>query len=272
MITFLFTIKNRKIEPNFLQSFTSFMDDVEVVFACREGAKLDILPASGVRARINHFPASATEEDMIESEVKKMELGTFVLVRDGAGEFDINKAKNMIIAEKSGKDVVLLKRREEKNKVKAFFSGLIKKFVSLVFNFRFYEGEIGMQVFSPKALNLLKINGTANLTKLNRWIGLNVFTIEADVPKTIVECREKKLVTISATSFWIAFVFAFAGSIVLGTLVKVPWLGVLGLIVVNLFTFTSALYNLLRLYSVLTIGDLYAKKLGIIKTEEVKSE
>lgn len=272
MITFIFPLKKRKIQENFLENFNVFSDEVQVYFALEEGEKLNLLPVSNVTAFIAYFNKDTSEEDMIESLVGKITTQTLVIVRDGEVPVSFSALKECVVKQREGYDIVLMKKNKKENKFKNFFSNMLKAFASKMFGFKFFEGELTVEVFGMNALNILKTNGTGNLSKIDRWVGANIFYVSADVEKKTFKSKKQKGLKISTALNILAFILVLAGTITLGVMFSLPWLAVLGLIFANLVFATLSVYNLLRLYTNVKVGDLTASKVAIIDLVEVKND
>lgn len=272
MITFIFPLKKRKLQENFLENFNVFSDEVQVYFALEEGEKLNLLPVSNVTAFIAYFNKDTSEEDMIESLVGKITTQTLVIVRDGEVPVSFSALKECVVKQREGYDIVLMKKNKKENKFKNFFSNMLKAFASKMFGFKFFEGELTVEVFGMNALNILKTNGTGNLSKIDRWVGANIFYVSADVEKKTFKSKKQKGLKISTALNILAFILVLAGTITLGVIFSLPWLAVLGLIFANLVFATLSVYNLLRLYTNVKVGDLTASKVAIIDLVEVKND
>lgn len=272
MITFIFPLKKRKLQENFLENFNVFSDEVQVYFALEEGEKLNLLPVSNVTAFIAYFNKDTSEEDMIESLVGKITTQTLVIVRDGEKPVNFSSLKECVVKQREGYDIVLMKKNKKENKFKNFFSNILKAFASKMFGFKFFEGELTVEVFGMNALNILKTNGTGNLSKIDRWVGANIFYVSADVEKKTFKSKKQKGLKISTALNILAFILVLAGTITLGVMFSLPWLAVLGLIFANLVFATLSVYNLLRLYTNVKVGDLTASKVAIIDLVEVKND
>ncbi len=272
MITFIFPLKKRKLQENFLENFNVFSDEVQVYFALEEGEKLNLLPVSNVTAFIAYFNKDTSEEDMIESLVGKITTQTLVIVRDGEVPVSFSALKECVVKQREGYDIVLMKKNKKENKFKNFFSNMLKAFASKMFGFKFFQGELTVEVFGMNALNILKTNGTGNLSKIDRWVGANIFYVSADVEKKTFKSKKQKGLKISTALNILAFILVLAGTITLGVMFSLPWLAVLGLIFANLVFATLSVYNLLRLYTNVKVGDLTASKVAIIDLVEVKND
>ena len=272
MITFIFPIKKRKIGEDFLENFNIFSDEVQVYFALDKGNEIKLNEVKGVQANIAYFNEGTREEDMIESLISKINTQTLVFVRDGENPLSFDGIRKCVVKQREGYDIVLMKKEKKQNRFKDFFSNILKNLASKMFGFKFFDGELTVQVFGANAINILKMNGTGNLSKINRWVGANIGYVDGEVERKNFKDSKFKKSKISTVLYALAFMIVLAGSIMLGVFINLPWLAILGLILVNFVSATLFVYNLLSCHTRYKVGDLTASKVAIIDFMEVKND
>ncbi len=269
MITFIIPIKKRKLKENFLENFKIFSDERQIFFAVEKGCELNLQTTENERAKVFFFNEGTREEDMIESLISKVDGQTLVIIRDGEKDIDFNKIKESVIKQREGNDIVVIKNSKKSNFLKTFFSKLIKSLVYKLFGFKFFDGEITVETFSNKAINILKTNGTGNLSKIDRWVGANTAHVDGDVEKKCFKDKNLNKIKLECLLFGLGFILLFVGGILLGLLVNLSWLAVFALIIGNFIIFSLLLYNLLRCYVYIKVGDLTSSKMAIIDVREI---
>ena len=268
MITFLIPVKNREITKEFLNGFKRFSGNVTLMIGSCKPIKLKS-PAKNIVIENYLFDEKASEEDIIETLTPKVYASSLVIIRDGQKDVNFEIVEKMILKQQTGYDVVLAKNNKKKNIFARFFSSILKKFVKHVFGFSFYDGELGIQVFGSNAISIMKISGTPNLTKINRWIGINIGYLETSISPCEFESKQRKSINFFTALYSIIFAVLLSATITVGILVTIPWLAILGIIFALLIAFVFSTFYVLKAYTVNKVGDLFGKKVEILKTSEV---
>ena len=268
MITFLFCVKKRNIQPTFLENF-KLLEDVSVIFVGEQSnlSLKNLKPNKNIACNVFYFADGTSQEDMIQSVISKVYCHTLVLVRDDESEVDFNILNSMIKKQREGYDVVLA-RPAKRNPIKNFFVKLMQKLVNYVFNFKLFDGDLTYQIFGGNAVSILKANGTALLTKVDKWLGAKIGYVEYNHSVVQTDKNRKSLKLLSII-YSLVLGLTLGTSITLGVILPLPWLALLGLVFANMISFILFAYYILRLYISLKVGELAGKQVAIIDNVEV---
>lgn len=263
MLTFLFPVITKKINvEELVKSLSAFSHmPIEIIFACHKGSyivdavkDLKKISDSQIKVIVKQFRSDICEEDMIESCISKIHTGNLFLVRDKENNFDVLTLQKMLMKQKEGYDTVLCKSPKKENFILKFIKSAFFKMIRLMFNINFYNGEIGLELFSSRALSVLKVNGSAFLTKMNRWVGIDTGYVESNQTKLKFKPKKLDFVRNLAIIFTVLFEISLAIIITLGILLKLQWLVILISVFVVLIFFTLALYNIFKTYILIRLG------------------
>ena len=268
MVTFIIIVKQRSIQKEILSELKNLFANIQILLATEVSNQgLKELDKKDKNVKVFHFPDNTSEEDMIESLVNVVEGQSLCIIRDDGKNVDVGLAKRCVIKQREGYDIVMPKSNKKTNFLKRFFSKLTNSIVSKVFGFNLFEGNISIQVFSKNAINILKTNGTGSLTKVNKWLGANIGYIDENIEKFKPKTNKLKNLRIWTILYFIVFVCFLATTITLPILFSIPWLLILLLIFGTLIGVSLFTFNFLRFYIKKQVGELFAKKVGIIDTD-----
>lgn len=214
------------------------------------------------------FSVGTSEEAMIEYSVKNMPADSLLLVRNNTKNFSENTVDAILTEAMQGYDVVMLKKRGEKKGVKKFFSDIGNSLCKTFFNFKHYEGDIGIQYFSSQAQTLLRNTNVNLMSKLNRWLALNVRYVEMDIKKTKFPKNSYKKPLIKSGIYAFVFVLTLVLAIVFG--VKITWTFITTLVVllVAVTSVAMSLFHALDIYNVSRVGAIHFKRDDAIETRQ----
>lgn len=275
MTTILFCVKTKKISINNIkkQLKSIIHKDIVLHFLTEKNNEIvdeinQLKPDKTLPVQLSIYPVGTSEESMIENGVKNLPNTKFVLVRDNAN-FSADLIEKLITESLLGFDIVMAKKLKKENFFSEFFSKLSKKLCNLFFNFTFYEGDIGTQFFSEQAHSIMKTTNVAMLTKLNRWIALNINYIEFDFEKTIIKNKKFENNIIKASVYLGLFVLTLAGAIVFNAYIAISFIGWLVLVFACIAFLALGLRSLMDIYVVSKIGNIYCENVSVIERKEI---
>ncbi|MDD2445562.1 MAG: hypothetical protein PHX09_01985 [Clostridia bacterium] len=234
---------------------------------------------------LNIFPNGTSEDSMINICLKELPNSNFILVRNDVKDFNTALIKEILLksnASKSGKstgkdnndritgersrggDVVMAKPLKKPNPIKNFFSRIAKKMCGLLFHFSFYDGDIGVQYFSDFTHSIMKTTNPLILTKLNKWLAINIEYVEFDVENTRIKNKDysnnKLLMFLYAVSLFLVIGVA----IFLVPIISSSFLIWLVVAFLCLILTTLILATTFRIYLIYKLGNIHSKNAYII--------
>ena len=239
-----------------------FVGEISLFVLCEKSQAQSLLMhsknANGINVLV--FPDQTKEDDMISSCIKSLgNVAPLVLIRSGCNFHSAENISLLIEKIKSGADVAMLKSTKKGGKIRAWFGKTYKKLCELFFGFKFFEGNIAMVAFSETAHKILKETPIAKMTKINRWIGVDVEYIEKkSLPKNTPQKAPLSMLintfvwagVLASTLFLIIF-FAIVGTLSIASF----WLLVGGI----LLSTCMLAYRLLVLISFKYVGNVQSK-------------
>lgn len=205
------------------------------------------------------FPNGTKEESMINFGIKELPEGNFILLRNDVKEIDTILLKKMLAESQSGGDIIMVKRQKKKNIFKEFFSKIFGKIYSLIFNFNFYSGDIGVQYFSNFVRSVMKETNPTMLTKLNKWLAVNIKYLDFDAEPTLIKQKNygKSKLTLGIIILSAAFLVGLTA--VLDSILNLPFM--IWLLIAFLFMILAILIvvTVFRIRLIHKIGDIRAE-------------
>lgn len=277
MVSVVFSVTSKKFEPQKVLDDlknSSYYKNICVVFACEKSNDLaknfaELKKNKGTKVSLFTFPNGTKEESMLENVIKNLETSNIIIVRNDCEFYSVFALDELIGKSFSGGEIVMFKSDKKINWFKRMIKKIQQKLCNLFFNFNFYAGDIGMQYFSEQAHSLLKITSPTILTKLNRWVALNVCYIEKNIPKTVIKNKSFDKNNIKSILYICLFVLTLVGAIVLNMFIRINivfWL-LIGFAIVVFFAMT--LYTLLNSYTIYTLGNLYVEKVDFVERKDL---
>ncbi|MDD4816158.1 MAG: hypothetical protein PHQ62_03380 [Clostridia bacterium] len=275
MTTILFCVTTKKISISEIKKQIKdiLKNDIGLFFACEKTNAIvkefeTLKPDKHLTIQLSTFPAGTSEESMIENTLKNIPNSNFVLVRNDA-DFSVELIEKLIAESKHGFDIVMAKKTKKENFLSKFFSNISKKLCDLFFNFTFYEGDIGIQFFSEQAHSIMKSTNTTLLTKINRWIALNIKYIEFDFEKTNIKAKNYKNNITKTTIYFGLFVLTLVGAIILGSFININFIGGLLLFFVYIAFIALGLRSLMDVYTIKKIGNISCENINEIERKKL---
>ena len=206
------------------------------------------------------YPVGTCEEAMIENTVKNLPQDSLLLVRNDTPNFTANTIDRILAAAAVGNDVVMLKKRKTTSKIRKFFSELGDNICKMFFNFKHYEGDIGLQYFSVEAQNILKNTNVNLMSKLNRWLALDVYYVEMDIKRTKFPKKSFKKPLVKSIVYALVFVLAIALTIVFGGKINWTFITTLAFLFVTILSAAMSLFHALEIYNISRVGLIHFKQ------------
>ena len=161
----------------------TFQNQLQIVILCEKNHHIlqEIPKKSGIL--VDTYPVGTKEEEMISATIKTLPPQGLILVRGNCKYFNVQSIKLLLEKAQSSADIALF-RAKKMGKIKGWFLKIYKKLSKFFFNFTFFEGNISLMYFSARAHLILTETNVSVLTKINRWVQMNVEYIEVDdLPK-----------------------------------------------------------------------------------------
>lgn len=136
------------------------------------------------------FPNGTKEDSMISFGINSLTEGDFILLRNDVKEINSDLLEKILYERQLGGDIIMAKKPRKKNFLSNFFSNIFKKLYFLIFNFNFYLGDIGVQYFSNLALSVMKETNSIMLTKLNKWLAVNIKYLDFEINPTYITQKD----------------------------------------------------------------------------------
>lgn len=239
-----------------------FLGEVHLIVLTEKGSALAKSQNQRVGKNISVlvFATHISEDEMVSSCIKALQnVSPVVLIR---GNCNFHSAENIgLLVEKvqNGADIAMFKESKKGGKFRLWLGKTYKKLCEMFFGFRFFEGNVSMIAFSLLAHKVLKETPVTKMTKINRWVGVDVQYIEKQtLPKNSPKKTPKSLLI--NTFVWAGALTAFLFLIIFfgisGTLSIVSfWLLFGGILLAGAFL----AYRLLMLVSFKQIGSIKSK-------------
>ena len=218
------------------------------------------------------YPVGTVEEAMIESSVKNLPADALLLVRNDTPNFTANVIDKILNAGEIGNDVVMLKKRDKKSKIRNFFANIPNALCKIFFNFKHYDGDIGVQYFSMQAQTLLRNTNVNLMSKLNRWLALNIHYVEMDIKPTKFPKKSYKKPLIKSLSYFTALVVVIVLFIVFGGKINWTFITTLLMLFAVILPASMALFHTLDIYNVFRVGSLHVKPEDVIEIRKPKQK
>lgn len=206
------------------------------------------------------FPDATAEDEMISSCIKSIEnVSPIVLIRSTSNFATLENIDILIQKIASGADLAMFRQTKKGGKVSEWFAKTYKRLCEIFFGFKFFEGNISLMAFSSNAHKILKETPVTRMTKINRWVGVDVQYVEKQsLPKNTP--IKTPLNIIASCIVWACALFALLFCLiffgVLGTLNVVSFLLYFGGVLLAGCLFS---YRLLLLISHKHIGSVKSK-------------
>ena len=139
----------------------------------------------------------------------------------------------------------------------------------MFFGFKFFEGNVSLMAFSSNTHKILKETPVTRMTKINRWVGVDIQYVEKEsLPKNTP--IKAPIGLIGGTAIWAtafaSFLFCLIFFGVLGTLSVVSFLLYFGGVLLSGCLF---LYSILLLISHTHIGSVKSKSVSQFERRDV---
>ncbi len=201
------------------------------------------------------YPNGTSEEAMIEDGFSFVNDNVF-LIRDDCLDWNLDLFQQIILKGFSGADIVMPKQSKKSSKLKTWFKNKIKSIYKSLFNFNFYSGDISLQFFSFKAVEIMKSTSITNLSKLNKWYQMNVDFVENNTPHYKHKNISFNKLKLQLVIYCLLIPLLIVGTCFLAISFKLPfyvWLAVIMIyiLILGLIALTS-----LRIYTLKRIGNI----------------
>lgn len=128
---------------------------------------------------VDAFPVGTTEDQMIATSIKSLPPNGIILVRDNCQYFSMQSVERLLEKAEDGADIAMF-RGKKQSKLRNWFLKIYKKMCKFFFNFTFFEGNISLMYFSPRAHLVLTETNVVSMTKINRWVQMRIEYIDVD--------------------------------------------------------------------------------------------
>lgn len=247
-------------------SNTKYADQITLYILAEKNNRI-IEEQENMQTKINVFvdvfSIGTTEDSMIDAAIKSTDENPCIIVRDYCENFSSKYLDKLIDASFENHDIIMLKNNQPKGKIKTFCENVARKFCRFLFNYSYYDGDISFVYYSPLAVNILRTTNTALLTKLNRWVAIDIFYLEMNIQEAKTNNKAPLNLLGKTVMYFALFVVFFSTLIILPILVK------LHLLVTILFIFLTAAMLILALYCYLKLYNY--KKIGVVHCEKVEA-
>lgn len=251
----------------------SIHKDIKLHIACEKNNKIisefeKIKTNDKLKISLDIFSVGTSEESMINSVLRSIPDTNFLLVRNNTENFTTKNIDNVLTDSLLGYDIVMLQKDKKSGKFNQFLINTAKKLCKTFFNFTYYDGDIGIQFFNAQAHAILKTTNTTLLTKLNRWLALNIHYVLSDIKTTQITSSPPK-----KSIFWSVFYSAFFVLTIIGAIILPLWATItliIAMIIISAFVVEVALglYYFIDIYNYKKVGILSCEKIDAIERRE----
>ena len=206
---------------------------------------------------VDVFAANTTEDEMIFSAVKNLNGQNFAVVRSACGFFTAENLDKLIEVGQSA-DIAFFKSNNQA-KTKIFFAEKIKTLCKKIFNIKFFDGNINFMFFSTRASTVLMETNVTAMTKINRWVCVEIKPIIANkiFTKPLKAPLKTKLLVFGFACVAVGLILL---TIIFGILGKLNLLKILLLLGGFVLSMALCFHTVLRWFCFRRIGGLYCKK------------
>ncbi len=259
MVSYIFSvIKKRLIWKKVVEILNKKHSDFQIIFAVyNQNPDLnEILDLKSEKIKVLQFDTD-DENHMISQAILQCDGSSLMLCRD---YFQYSTVMSDFLLEmaESGAQVVMFKHNKKSNKLIEFNKKLLNKLIYSIFNFKMYEGDIGLIYFGNIAFSVMKKTNAILFTKINRFVGFEISYASIDqLPKAIPQKKglKKEVLKFSIFSIiLIALIFSMSFLIAFNKIGFVLGLLFLTLIILDVF---YIIYLSLKLDIIKRVGDVF---------------
>jgi hypothetical protein len=238
--------------------------------------ELENFKSNNLNISLNVFPNGTNEDSMINVCLKELPDSNFILIRNDVKEFNVSLIKELLQKSNarkekgnkqiggSGGQIVMAKPLKKLNPIKSFFARMAQKICRLLFNFNFYEGNIGVQYFSAFTHSIMKTTNPLILTKLNKWLAINIEYVEFDIENTRIKDKDYSNNKLLMFLYVISLFLVIGAAIFLVPIINSSFITWLVVIFILLILSTLILITAFRIYLIYKLGNIHSKNAYII--------
>lgn len=211
------------------------------------------------------YPNGTKEDEMISYSFKSLPPQKILLVRDTCVNLSADNIEKLIAESILGSEIVMLTSNKKMGKTKTLIRATTIKLCKTFFNFKYYNGDIGMQLFNEQAHSIMKTTNLTLLSKLNKWVAITISYIPANITPTKIKTPIPTKTKIWTTIYTTLLIITTILIIILPIWVKIDFLGALIFIFAFIVEIALLLFKLLEIYNYKNLGNLYANNIEFIE-------
>lgn len=276
MITIFLPITTRKTTlAEIVKNLKNLLyKDIKLHLACEKNSHIvsefeKIKTNDKLKISLDIFSVGTQEESMINYVIKSIEDTNFILVRNNTKNFTTENLNKIITESLLGYDVIMLEKEKKNGKIKSFFINIANKLCKSFFNFTYYNGDIGVQYFNSVAHAILKTTNATLLTKLNRWLALNIHYVPASATTTEITSAPPKKSIIGASVFSALFILTIVFGILLPLWSTISLIIIMLIISALIIEIAIGMYYFIEIYNYKKVGVLSCDKIDSIERWDV---
>lgn len=259
MVSYIFSvIEKRLIWKKVVELLHQKHNDFQIVFAVYDkNPDLDeILELEGENIKVLQF-AHNDENEMISQAIKHCDGNSLMLCRD---YFKYSTVMSDFLLEMAGKgaQVVMFKHEKKASKVSEFNKKILNKLIASIFNFKMYEGDIGLIYFGDIAFSVMKQTNAVLFTKVNKFVGFDISYASIEkLPKPQPQRKNLKKEILKISTFSTLLIALIVGMSLLIALNKIGFVLCLLFITMIILDIFYILYLSLKLDILKRVGDIF---------------
>ena len=262
MISFLFSVLDKKIYWDKVYDLLKEKNkSFEMIIVVKQNSEEleDIQKLEQLKSNVHCyvFDDNTSENYMINEGIKKSNGESLVLCRD---YFDYAPILSDFLLDmgNEGAQVCMFKKNKKQNKIIDLVLKFFRKFTKNIFGFEMYQGDIGLIYFGNVALSVLKETKNCSiLTKVNRWKGFDIsYALTDDLPKPKPERKNTAKMIVSLVGSLLSLTVLVTAMVLLICFDLIGFVLILLFCTVILVNILWLLYNLLKLFVFISVGDL----------------
>lgn len=218
-----------------------------------------VQPPEHISVVLHAFSVGSSTEDMLAEALTHLPSAQTIILRPHCNFFSTQNLDNLIDAGQQA-DIALF-QAQKYGKVRGAFQRALKKLCKFFLNITFFDGSVAFMSFSARATTILRECGSAQPTKLFKFVGLSTKYILLDStqpsPKTLKTPPAAKLALGTCAFFAAGSIIATIFLLVLGILKLLTFLACVAGVIIS---FTALCHQTLAYFCLKHIGQLHTKK------------
>lgn len=259
MVSYIFSvIEKRLIWKKVVELLQQKHNDFQIIFAVydKNPDLNEILELQDENIKVLQFSHN-DENEMISQAIKHCNGNSLMLCRDYFKYSTVMSDFLLEMADK-GAQVVMFKHEKKVGKIAEFNRKILNKLISSIFNFKMYEGDIGLIYFGDIAFSVMKQTNAVLFTKVNRFVGFDIsYASIEQLPKPQPQRKRLKKEILKVSIFSSLLIALIVGMSLLLAFNKIGFVVCLIFITIIILDIFYILYLSLKLDILKRVGDVF---------------